>query len=959
MSDSTPAEATASQHSESNELRRKHSVSIWSRLGAWAVDHWQGVLSACVIVLSALAILLVLQPGLIFTNTTTAGGDTGAHVWWPAFLRDFLLPSGRVAGWSKDYYAGFPAGQFYFPVPALMIVALNVILPYNIAFKIVTAIGAIMLPASAYVFGRGLRVRFPGPAMMAIATLGLLFFAGDPRAAQKTVNGLDVGTAAFNQRIMGGTLASTLAGEFSFTIALCFALCFLGVFAKTLRGGVRPGWAALLLAFTVCSHLIVGIFVGIVALVVLAFRFVADRELAGRLAGGSLLVTCFVAVYTISVWWVAPFALLTVAACVWYLRTDRNRMLWIATSVGGVGALLTAVWSFPLVARFPYTSNMRYEKLVDLTTTKANELIDLYLFPNYGWWKLFPMVFFLGIIALGVAIALGRWSTLLIATWTAFMGVLFWRWPEAHAWNLRFLPFWYLGWMLLAAVGLAELARTPAAILRWWTDRRIREERTYLESLRAAGHSVPEVDPVEVTRRRKDAALIGISLTAAALILAGLALPRMAYANKGFLDFWAEYNYSGYEWVTPQAAPSPDTPAGAVAKPLDHGPCNIPAHVAPKAQERAAKSYPEFAAIMSTMDALPPGRALWEPSGAIDKYGTTLALELLPYCTQHRIGSMEGLYFEASGTTAYHFITVAQLAKEPSNPMRFPESWNAYGTLADFDLGVRHLQALGVRYYMAQSEEAKKKADASPSLRLVSEVPDLDAKAPSGWKIYEVSEAPVVEALQYAPVVVNDQPPSGWQQSGSRWLVDWFRDEQALARPLVADGPKEWTRAKAAVAKDVAVGERLPAVAVTNIRETQSTIRFRVSTPGVPVMVKTSYYPTWHVTGAKGPYRSSPNFMVVIPTSNEVTLRSERTGVDWLGLLGTLIGLGLLVPMFMWVPPVAAFANRRADDVTPDEDSLVDDVDGMTASAVAAADAPALRDESDGASSDGPSPPSV
>ena len=47
----------------------------------------------------------------------------GAHVWFPAYLRDHLLPSWRVAGWSPDWFAGFPAGQFYFPLPALLVVA--------------------------------------------------------------------------------------------------------------------------------------------------------------------------------------------------------------------------------------------------------------------------------------------------------------------------------------------------------------------------------------------------------------------------------------------------------------------------------------------------------------------------------------------------------------------------------------------------------------------------------------------------------------------------------------------------------------------------------------------------------------------------------------------------------------------------------------------------------------------
>ena len=47
----------------------------------------------------------------------------GAHVWGPDYLRDHLLPNGRLTGWAPDWYAGFPAYHFYFPLPALMVVA--------------------------------------------------------------------------------------------------------------------------------------------------------------------------------------------------------------------------------------------------------------------------------------------------------------------------------------------------------------------------------------------------------------------------------------------------------------------------------------------------------------------------------------------------------------------------------------------------------------------------------------------------------------------------------------------------------------------------------------------------------------------------------------------------------------------------------------------------------------------
>src|SRR5687767_6255198 len=80
----------------------------------------QAVVTTFVVVASGLYVLLQLQPGLIVADTTAAGGDMGAHVWGPAYLRDHLLPHGRITGWTPDWYAGFPALHFYFPLPSLL-----------------------------------------------------------------------------------------------------------------------------------------------------------------------------------------------------------------------------------------------------------------------------------------------------------------------------------------------------------------------------------------------------------------------------------------------------------------------------------------------------------------------------------------------------------------------------------------------------------------------------------------------------------------------------------------------------------------------------------------------------------------------------------------------------------------------------------------------------------------------
>ncbi|HVB19175.1 MAG TPA: hypothetical protein VNE22_02715, partial [Acidimicrobiales bacterium] len=66
---------------------------------------------------------------------------------------------------------------------------------------------------------------------------------------------------------------------------------------------------------------------------------------------------------------------------------------------------------------------------------------------------------------------------------------------------------------------------------------------------------------------------------------------------------------------------------------------------------------------------------------------------------------------------------------------------------------------------------------------------------------------------------------------------------------------------------------------------------FHVSRVGVPVLVKISYFPRWHATGASGPYRVSPNLMVVVPNEKNVTLTYGSTAaLAWGNLLSDVAG---------------------------------------------------------------------
>jgi hypothetical protein len=573
-------------------------------------------------------------------------------------------------------------------------------------------------------------------------------------------------------------------------------------------------------------------------------------------------------------------------------------------AIGAVGGLLTAFWFLPLAVNLGNTTDMRYEPI-------QHYLDWMFLSEN---WFLYP----LALLALGAGIWFRRRATLIVAGITVATGLVFYSWEglrdvfgKAPAWNLRLLPFWVLMLFLLAGLGVAELLRLLAAGATWV----IRGERTPEPDEHAPApqseleppddweprderdedpppkpEPAPSVSPPRVPRH--GVRLIAMAVLAAVATTIVLVLVQH---ERDFIPYWARYNYTGYE-------------SGSTAN-------------------FTAKSWPEYRAFLDTANNLPPGRMLWEGGDAIGAYGTPLALMLLPYWTHGRIQSMEGLYFEASTTTPYHFMTVATLAQNPSNPVRgLP-----YKNIADFDLGVRYLQLMGVRYYAAFSTVANDKAKANPNLEVVATVPDLDGKPPSGWTIYRVKDAPTVQALKYQPVVATGmQSAPSWKCEGqpqpvasgapeaefSPWectAVPWFSDPGALDRPLTDDGPASWTRAPAASAR-AAKKQALPNVDVSHIRTTESSIEFDVSRTGVPVMVKTSWYPNWTAEGADGPYRATPNFMVVVPTSKHVKLTFSTATVDWVGRALTVVGLVGLGGLVWW-----GMAARRPDEPAVDD----------------------------------------
>ena len=830
-------------------------ASAWRRFVDMPIEGW---ISLFVVVSCAAFVFYSLGPSNVLANNTPAGGDMGAHVWAPAYLRDHLIPSGRLSGWTPDWYAGFPAFTFYMIIPSLAIALLSLLIPYGIAFKLIAISGVIALPVVAWAFGRLSRMPFPCAPLLAVGATAFLF------------------DRSFS--IYGGNIASTLAGEFAFSISLAFAVLYLGVLARGLETGKYRAWAAGLLALTALCHLIPLFFA--LAGTVVWFALQLDwgkvrlwmwAVLVVASFGGALVLSDRLLpsgqggwpIYAAAAVVFAGLVVLTAVALT-IVQHPWPPIHYLIT-VLPVAGLISAFWTVPFYLRHGYMNDMGWEK----KTNYANYLfsrssLDPQLLDRPG------ISYLLVLAAMGalLAVVYRRKGGLFWLVMAGIAAAAFLYMPQGRLWNARLLPFYYLAIYLLGAIGIAELGRTIA--------------RIFASDIRRPVRPVLWVT-----------ALAALGAWVVVLALPLHTLPGEAYDSQSaewswgplhtkdssFINGWSKWNFTGYE-----------------GKP----------------------AYPEYHAIVQTMAQLGTdngcGRAMWEHEEQHDRYGTPMALMLLPFWTDGCIGSMEGLYFEASATTPYHFLNQDELSTAPSNAQRDLPYDPGSPNKDEFDLGVEHLQLMGVKYYMAISSHMIDLGRGNSSLTEV---------ASSGpWVVFEVADSELVAPLTNEPAVVN-----GASAAGKTWLddtVDWYIDASQMDVPLAASGPADWQRIDPGQTP-----ERRPIAGtteVTNIASGTDTISFDVSQVGVPVVVKASYFPNWQVSGADGPYRVSPNQMVVIPTSTHVSLHYGYTSVDLGAYALTLLGLAGLI-WFWRARPITMPEPPRSWQDPSDRDLDDDDVD--------------------------------
>jgi hypothetical protein len=791
-------------------------------------------------------VLWQLHPSLLLSTSVPTGGDNGGHYAMPAFLKSGLLPHGHLTGWDPGWYDGFPLYTYYFVLPDLIAALTSYVVPYALAFKWATVLGSVLLPGAAWLMGRlfGMRRAFPG----ALAALTLCFLFD------------------YTYTIYGGNLFSTLAGEYAYSLSIALALVFLGLMARGLRTGKHQGWAVVVLAACILAHIVPALFAVIGGVLLVIMEMLPDR------------------IRPRDSWHAHPTDVVVPQTL-----SRPQALRWGITTLA-LGALLIAFWLVPFGTEQAYATSLNYANVHTFVTL---------LLPQADWWALV-----LAGPSAVAAFALRSRFGILMALLAGLFALAVIYDPQASLFNTRFLPLWFLAVYLLAGWGIATavtgavdlwtwlrdtawpwlsytagpwvwrtVAGAVAGLRRWWSRRR---GRVLPEpaALAVAGHRRHRTPPAPRGRSPWPTAAVAGPLVALVVALGVVVTPFVAsFADMQSIGItpganqvtnWSAFNYSGYQNKV---------------------------------------GYPEYRSLVQTMEKVGGrdgcGQAMWQYDPSLNRFGTTQALMLLPYWSSGCIGSMEGLLFESSTTTPYHFLNQAELSDSPSEAMA-----GLHYTAVNVPEGIAHLQLLGVRYFMASSPTVETAASADPSLRQVATSGPWSSDTAGvttsiTWKIYRVLQAPLVEGLSNEPAV-----EVGVKAAQTSWLPpseSWYNDPARWNVFLAQSGPAAWPR--------VPIGDTspplrpVPKTLVTGISVSNNTVSFQTSKIGTPVLVKVSYFPNWQVSGATGPYRVTPNLMVVVPTAHRVVLHYGADRADQVGEILTGVGLIALLALVLlaWV----------------------------------------------------------
>lgn len=261
-------------------------------------------------------------------DTVVTGGDTGSHFKTAQYLKEELLPVGKMIGWYPGNYGGYPLFAMYFPLLFVAAAGLSIFVPLTVSFKFVTVLGPLLLPVCSYLMLRLCRFRFPGPGLAAVASLLFLLNTSNT--------------------MWGGNLYSTLAGEFSYAFSFSMMFVLLGMIFRLVEQIEVDH-----------ERLNLGLVIGAIFVLILV----------GTSHGFTLIVASLAIVYPL-------------ASPRFFLRKSIVILL-----VFGIGGLLFAGWFMQLLFNAPYTTEFN----VLWTFASIDEVVPEFLIPTLSLYFLFSI----------------------------------------------------------------------------------------------------------------------------------------------------------------------------------------------------------------------------------------------------------------------------------------------------------------------------------------------------------------------------------------------------------------------------------------------------------------------------------------------------------------------------------------------------------------------------------------
>lgn len=709
-----------------------------------------------------LAVIFLLRIDLVFTDNMPTGGDMGAHVAAVDYFAKNFFPNLKLMGWSNMWFAGIPLYYFYFPFPPLVVSALSTILPFGISFKLMV-IGSVL--GVVYAFDKLFRddnEMFSLPGFVC----GVLF----------------VLTESFT--IYGGNLASTLAGQYSFTYSVAFGMLAYNSLAKevTRRKFIS---SAILFALCILSHLIPFIF----------------------------------------------FSIITFYKLI-YIKTELiNKIKFINVFLG-----LSVLWLIPMLTKLGYTTDMAYTPF-----TRTSDLIKDDMMPLIVFSSVFFIIFFREMFNEKVILHIGFYMV-------AANAFLFFVIPPGALWNGRLVPLFNLGTVVLFGLAFKIILRKIAS-----SGLYINRILTLLSfSFFPLGYSFFNSwgKKYEFTTY----VLLGILfllfiflfLTKDTQSLIGLVLFTGVFASLSFLPNWINWNFTGYE---------------------------------------GKQNWSDISSLYEELNNLPPGRITWEANPDLNEYGTPMVLMTLPMYTDH--SSMEGLYFDSSITTPFHFISVSSLSEKPSNPVGGLRYFNG-----DFERGIHYLKELGVDYYITNSEKLFEEAIKSKDLIYINKV--------NRFGIFGVKESYKIVPLQREIEVIF------LENTSRRVLSSLFRERESRFYEYSINNFYNLQSSKHFVEippseKDIfsnlntTITKTIDQEGISNVVISDNKISFETEFVGRPHIVKISYFPNWELNSGYGPYRIDPSFMLIVPSTNYVELEFKRDTIELVSLILSILLISISI----------------------------------------------------------------